>query len=384
VANQPVVLVVDDEAFNIDYLFQELEDFGVSTISAENGIEALKQVAAHAPDLVLLDIMMPKMDGFAVLAKMKSEQAFRDIPVIIISANSDMRQVLKGIEMGAEDYLPKPFDPLLLKARVNASLEKKRLRNLEKEYLKGLERELDIGRQIQAGFLPKEIISPPGWEVSAFFRAAKEVAGDFYDVFPLEEGRLALIIGDVTDKGVGAALYMALYRSLLRAYLSTTGFAGNGVNGLSEAAAFVNNYICRVHLSVMYLTAFLAVLEPTSGRLSYVSAGHDFPLVLRKDGKVEQLTPTGPAIGIVEDREYGLGELQLGAGDGLLAFTDGLLDIRNRNGESFGGPRLRALVDKRPEGSGALLQNIISEVDDFAGGAEQYDDITILGLSRTE
>ena len=138
--SQLTVLVVDDEAFNVDYLLQELEDFGVKTIAAANGVEALAQVEEHSPDLVLLDIMMPRMDGFEVLAKMKSDAATRDIPIVIISAHSDMPHILKGIEMGAEDYLPKPFDPLLLKARVNASLEKKRFRNLEKAYLKVLER----------------------------------------------------------------------------------------------------------------------------------------------------------------------------------------------------------------------------------------------------
>jgi len=226
--SQLTVLVVDDETFNVDYLLQELEEYGVNTLSAANGVEALAQVEEHSPDLVLLDIMMPKMDGFEVLAKMKGDGAMRDIPVIIISAHSDMPHILKGIEMGAEDYLPKPFDPLLLKARVNASLEKKRFRNLEKAYLKGLERELEIGRQIQEGFLPREILSPEGWQISAFFRAAREVSGDFYDVFPLAENQLALIIGDVTDKGVGAALYMALFRTLFRSHLSTNGFAGAG------------------------------------------------------------------------------------------------------------------------------------------------------------
>jgi serine phosphatase RsbU (regulator of sigma subunit) len=373
---------VDDEAFNVDYLFQELEDFGVTTISAKDGIEALEQVGRHSPDLVLLDIMMPKMDGFAVLAKMKSEETFRDIPIIIISANSDMQHVLKGIAMGAEDYLPKPFDPLLLRARVNASLEKKRFRNLEKEYLKGLERELEIGRQIQAGFLPKEIVSPQGWEISAFFRAAREVAGDFYDVFLVEDDRLALIVGDVTDKGVGAALYMALYRSLLRAYLSTSGFVKNGTkNGLSEAASFVNNYICRVHHSVMYLTAFMAILDPSSGKLAFVSAGHDFPLVVRRNGDIQELKPTGPAIGILEDRVFGLGEIQLEPGDTLLVYTDGLLDLRNNAGSSFGSD-LRGLVGRKTNGIRVLIADIVSQADDFCAGTVQYDDITILGISR--
>ena len=379
--SQLTVLVVDDEAFNVDYLLQELEEYGVNTLSAANGVEALAQVEEHSPDLVLLDIMMPKMDGFEVLAKMKADATLRDIPVIIISAHSDMPHILKGIEMGAEDYLPKPFDPLLLKARVNASLEKKRFRNLEKAYLQGLERELEIGRQIQEGFLPREIESPEGWQIATFFRAAREVSGDFYDVFPLGDGRLALIIGDVTDKGVGAALYMALFRTLFRSYLSTNGFAGAGSgNSLSAATKFINDYICTVHDSESFCTAFVAVLDTSSGKLSYVSAGHDFPLVL--SGALEEIKPTGPAIGAIDDAEFELGELQLNSGDVLFCYTDGLLDIRNTAGESFGAEKLRLLIKGQPRDISALVTGIISTVDAFSQGVEQYDDITLLGISK--
>jgi len=381
--SQLTVLVVDDETFNVDYLLQELEEYGVNTLSAANGVEALAQVEEHSPDLVLLDIMMPKMDGFEVLAKMKGDGAMRDIPVIIISAHSDMPHILKGIEMGAEDYLPKPFDPLLLKARVNASLEKKRFRNLEKAYLKGLERELEIGRQIQEGFLPREILSPEGWQISAFFRAAREVSGDFYDVFPLAENQLALIIGDVTDKGVGAALYMALFRTLFRSHLSTNGFAGAGpANSLSAACGFINDYICSVHDSESFCTAFIAVLDIASGKLAYVSAGHDHPVLLRKNGELEEIKPTGPAIGAIEDSEFELGELQLNAGDALFCYTDGLLDIRNQTGESFGGESLRKLLKAGRKDPSALVANVVAAVDGFAAGAVQYDDITMLGVRR--
>lgn len=380
--NKLTVLVVDDEAFNVDYLIQELEDFGVHTLSAANGLEALAQVEEHSPDLVLLDIMMPKLDGFGVLAKMKSEGAMRDIPVIIISAHNDMPHILRGIEMGAEDYLPKPFDPLLLKARVNASLEKKRFRNLEKAYLQGLERELEIGRQIQQGFLPREIETPDGWQIATFFRAAREVSGDFYDVFPLPGERLALIIGDVTDKGVGAALYMALFRTLFRSYLSTNGFSGAGsANTLSAAAKFINDYICRVHDSESFCTAFVAILDPESGRLSYVSAGHDHPLLLRKDGNIEEIRPTGPAIGAIEDAEFTLGEIQLNSKEGLFCYTDGLVDVRNQEDELFGGQRVRDLV-KTAKDRASLLGSIITAVDTFTNGAAQYDDITLLTLLR--
>lgn len=123
------ILIVDDEPFNVDYLEQELDDLGYQTISASNGQEALDIIRAETPDLVLLDIMMPVMDGFAVLAHMKADTVLRDIPVIIISAMSDLQSVVKGIEQGAEDYLPKPFEPVLLHARISSSLEKKRLRD---------------------------------------------------------------------------------------------------------------------------------------------------------------------------------------------------------------------------------------------------------------
>jgi DNA-binding response OmpR family regulator len=136
----PKILIVDDEPFNVDYLEQELDDRGYQTVRAMNGQAALEQVGSESPDLVLLDIMMPIMDGFGVLARLKGDTALRDIPVIVISAMSEMTSVVKGIKQGAEDYLPKPFDETLLHARISASLEKKKYRDQEVEYLRNVAR----------------------------------------------------------------------------------------------------------------------------------------------------------------------------------------------------------------------------------------------------
>jgi len=146
----PKILIVDDEPFNVDYLEQELEERGYQTVSAANGQAALEQVRAENPDLVLLDIMMPIMDGFGVLARLKAETSTRDLPVIIISAMSDMASVVKGIKQGAEDYLPKPFDETLLHARIGASLEKKKYRDQELEYLRNVERLTDAAVAVEA------------------------------------------------------------------------------------------------------------------------------------------------------------------------------------------------------------------------------------------
>src|SRR5215207_1770572 len=179
---RPTILIVDDEPFNIAVLEQELDDLGYDTISAADGQAALDQVLSEMPDLVLLDIMMPVMDGFAVLSRLKASPATRDIPVIIISANNDMPSVVKGIKQGAEDYLPKPFDPVLLQARISACLDKKRLRDQELEYLRQVERLTQAAAAIEANTFDQEELAPVvarpdalGGLARVFQRMAREV-----------------------------------------------------------------------------------------------------------------------------------------------------------------------------------------------------------------
>jgi sigma-B regulation protein RsbU (phosphoserine phosphatase) len=260
----PKILIVDDEPFNVDYLQQELEDSNRVLISAGNGQEALEKVVSESPDLILLDIMMPVMDGFEVLSRLKADPDTHDIPVIIISANNDLRSVVKGIQLGAEDYLPKPFEPTLLHARISSGLEKKRLRDLEQSYLKGLERELDIAREIQMSFLPSELPSMDGWKIATYFKAAREVAGDFYDCFLLPDGNLVCVVGDVCGKGVGAALFMTLFRSLIRATAtSDLSCSGKNMNSLTPAErlhhviSFTNKYITETHEDAKFATVFI-------------------------------------------------------------------------------------------------------------------------------
>jgi serine phosphatase RsbU (regulator of sigma subunit) len=378
------VLVVDDEPFNVDYLEQELEDFGVATVSATNGQEALHLIEKEKPDVVLLDIMMPVMDGFEALEKMKANETTRDIPVIVISAMSDIDQIVKGIELGAEDYLPKPFDPTLLRARLTASLEKKRLRDLEKVYFQGLERELEIGRDIQAGFLPNDFPEIKGWEIAHYFEAAREVSGDFFDLFKLADGNIAIVIGDVTDKGVGAALYMALYRSLIRVYLGGDASTKNLNNTelLLETAKNTNEYICNIHDSEKFLTAFIALLDPTTAEIVYLSAGHDHPYIIDAQKEITELEPTGPAIGIMPGAEFAAKSLTLETGSTLLLYSDGITDVQNPNQEIFGPEKLLKLATMAKPSAKSLISTIVDETNAFRAGAIQFDDMTLLAISR--
>jgi serine phosphatase RsbU (regulator of sigma subunit) len=380
----PKILIVDDEPFNVDYLEQELEELHYDTIAAANGREALDRVQRESPDLILLDVMMPVMDGFEVLARLKAEAATRDIPVIVISANSDLQSMVRGIQLGAEDYLPKPFEPTLLHARIASGLEKKHLRDLQRLYLKSLEREMEIGREIQKGFLPRRLPRADGWEIASYFKAAHEVAGDFYDAFSLDAGqRICLVIADVCDKGVGAALFMTLFRSLLRFTLEATDVFGERsvVARLNQAAVLTNDYIANTHGDTgMFATVFFGLLDPLTGTLAYINAGHECPLVIRASECIA-LKRTGPALGVIPDVDFGVREVQLQEGDLLFAFTDGAPDALDPAGERFGRERLLSLLQPDPTAE-ALLADIQARLEEYAAGTEQFDDITLLAVRR--
>jgi len=382
---KPTILIVDDEPYNIDYLEQELVDLEYETVSAANGKEALQRVEESNPDMILLDIMMPEMDGFEVLKLLKSDPKNRDIPVVVISAMSDIDNVVKGIELGAEDYLPKPFDPILLQARLRAGLEKKRLKDIEKEYLKALEREFEIGQEMQAGFLPKELPINEGWQIAARFEPARSVTGDFYDVFNLnEEGKIGIILGDVCDKGIGAALYMTLFRSLLRAVFGVSeNDKSIGYNQkIIDVISFVNRYICDIHNSASFATLFFGVLDTKNGELVYVSAGHDPPMIVNNKNLVTYIEPTGPLVGMIEVAEYQSSKMELNEGDILYLYSDGLLDSQNIKLEQFGKSRFENLLLGEAKDLKKKVDIIFQKVDEFVGEAQQFDDLTLVAIEK--
>jgi phosphoserine phosphatase RsbU/P len=373
---------------NRDLLSRRLQQQGHTVARAENGRQALEMIAAEEFDLVLLDIMMPELDGYAVLERLRADKTLDRLPVIMISAVTEIESVVRCIEIGATDYLPKPFNTVLLRARVGATLEKKRLRDRERLWAKSLERELEIGREIQQSFLPDELPQLAGWEIAATFHPARQVAGDFYDAFPLAGGsRIGLVVADVCDKGVGAALFMALFRSLLRAFTERA-FAGDDSapdeGRLLSTVVSTNDYIARTHgRSNMFATAFVAVLDPATGSMSWVNAGHEAPVVGGPSrNSAERLEPTGPALGMMPDMTFRARQTVLALGETLFAFTDGVTDSKDPSGRFFTEERLLELLSKGAPSAKALLDAVEAAVAAHAAGSEPSDDITMLAVRR--
>jgi serine phosphatase RsbU (regulator of sigma subunit) len=376
---QAKILIVDDEPFNIDYLEQELEDLKCETISAENGRRAMEQVAAKNPDLILLDIMMPEMDGFQVLAHLKGDDTRRDIPVVVISALDDMDSIVKGIQLGADDYLPKPFDPVLLRARIHACLEKKRLRDREVQYLQQINRELDVAWRVQSGFLPDVLPDIPGWQLAATLKPSRQTSGDFYDLIPLPGGQLGILIADVADKGMGAALYMVLSRTLIRT------FAIQHHPWPEQVLAATNRRILADIETSQFVTVFYGILDPSAGTLVYCNAGHNPPYLLRPQsrGAVQALHGTGMALGVLGDVTWGQKTVHMMPGDTLVLYTDGITEAQNANQAFFGNERLLEVIQASPGHSAPHLQNaLLAEVHRFVDNAPQFDDITLVIVAR--
>ena len=377
------LLVVDDIEANRDLLARRLRQMGHVVETAGNGREALERMRAEAFDLVLLDVMMPEMDGLEVLEELRADDALRMIPVLMVSAVQEIESVVHCIERGATDYLPKPFNVVLLKARVESSLEKKRLRDREQLYAKSLERELEIGRNIQASFLPRVLPQPPGWEVAARLRPARQVGGDFYDAFELPGGALVFLLADVCDKGVGAALFMAVFRSLIRVTAERIAAAGAPRAAVvRDTIAPINEFVTKTHGDAnMFATIFAAVLDPATGALAWLNAGHEPPVLRRADGSLLRLLPTGPAVGLLPGLTFEAREERFAAGDLLLVFSDGITEARNVVGAFFGEERLLSLVAGAAP-AGALLESVDESVRAFAGDAEPSDDVSMLAVRR--
>jgi len=236
-----------------------------------------------------------------------------------------------------------------------------------------MERELQMAREVQASLLPREMPQIPGWEFAARWQPAREVAGDYYDFIPLDEDHLGLVIADVSDKGMAAALFMALTRSMVRA---SVGRAPSPADGIAHA----NRLISADATSGMFVTLFYALLKSSAGEMTYVNAGHNPPLLyLADEDRLTELTRTGMALGVLADAQLEERKLHLSRGDFVLLYTDGVTDATDARLQDFGTERLqRVALDHRHESAVEIMAALEQAIDEFTGSAAPFDDLAIV------
>lgn len=351
---------------------------------AHNGLEALQCLLKY-PDIsiILSDINMPEMDGLTLLAKI-NEMRVPSRKCIMVSAYGDMDNIRHAMNGGAFDFATKPIDLDDLQRTIEKAIEQiEYIKSAQKEHaeLVDIQSDLSVAREIQQGILPRtfalKLQDAEAMDVFASMEAAKDVGGDFYDFFPIDDHRIGFAIADVSGKGVPAAIFMAVSHTLIKA----TGIRDLASNECMET---VNDILCGESVGSMFVTVFYGIYDLQTGMIDYTNAGHNPPYILHADGSVEMLKNDGNLVlGVMEGMKYKRNSLQLNPGDALVMYTDGVTEAENTEHAQFGESRLEAeLAALKGAPSKQIVESVLAKVREFTAGAPQSDDITQLVIRR--
>jgi len=379
------ILVVDDEP---DLQMLMLQKFRAKVkakeyefLFAENGAEALDIVSVHGDlSLILSDINMPKMDGLTLLNELQNLNR-NDLKTVIVSAYGDMENIRTAMNRGAYDFVTKPIDFKDLETTIEKTISEieKFLRSKDLEdQLEALNHDLDMAARIQQKILHQEFPVFPDderFDIYANMIAAKHVGGDFYDFFKFDDDHLVFFIGDVAGKGMPAAIYMAVCRTMLKAI-------GSEVADPAECIEKVNNMLIPESDISTFVTVFYGVMDLKTGELSYCNGGHNLPYIQSTDGKVTELENVGGLLlGKFENAPYNMKSVQLNPGDTIVTFTDGVTEAEDENDGFYDEERVISYLEKHPGKTlDSLVKGLFLEVMKFTGVADQSDDITVLSV----
>ena len=383
------ILSVDDEldleVLLTQYFRRQIRKGEYEFAFAHNGLEALQKLLETPDfDIILSDINMPEMDGLTLLAKV-NELKNPAMKCIMVSAYGDMDNIRSAMNKGAFDFATKPIDLDDLSRTIEKAIEKVRyIRESQQEHnqLESIKNDLAIAGEIQQTILPRSF--PPFPELTevvdiyASMTPAKDVGGDFYDFFQIDDERIGLVIADVSGKGVPASLFMAVSRTLLRAT------ALRGVSS-AECLTYANKLLCKESLDSMFVTVFYGIYHYKTGMMDYTNAGHNPPYLLRGGRTVECLpVASNFVVGVFDDIEFESNTLTFGIGDTLLLYTDGVTEAFNDKREQFSESNLQDILASMHESSSAkeVVTSVLQSVKTFSGDYPQSDDITLLSLQR--
>ena len=372
-----VVLLVDDAPANIQVVNSILKDSYRIRV-ATNGAKALELAkATPAPDLILLDIVMPEMDGYEVCNRLKAAPETRDIPVIFLTGKTETDDETKGFEVGAVDYIHKPFSPPIVKARVQTHLVLRGIREQLAQQLRAIRSELETARQIQLSILPRELPKIRGLDVAARYVPMSSVAGDFYDFIVVDEKRLGILVADVSGHGMPAALISSMLKIALAAQSAQARDPAAVLSGLNRA-------LCG-KFQGHYVTAAYALVDLEKRTIAYGGAGHP-PLLLRNRsaGNSREVSENGLFLGYFPHATYSAVEVPFEEGDWGVLYTDGVLEATGPSMEEFGKDRLKLFLESsRNLGVDPFVDGLLDELSrwsDHASGREPEDDITVLAI----
>ena len=368
----PLILIVEDNPASLDILQTRLTAHNYEVITATDGEEGLVKARKKQPDLILLDIMMPKMDGLEVCRRLKGDPSLPFMPIIMVTAKADSKDVVAGLDAGGDEYLTKPVDHAALVARVKSMLRIKELHDTVLEQSAQLKAQLKTATKIQSLFWPKIPELKKKVYIWAISVPATYVGGDLYDVIPLPDESLLAYVADVSGKGVPAALIMAALSTKIR----SEALLQSDVNKLLQT---VNDSMYSLTSEEgFFATIVLARYWPSSGKMQLIRAGHLNPLWI-VNGNIEDLPPLkGMSLGVTPHVNYDRKEILLSPGESVLLFSDGIIEAENEDNELFGNDRLVSYIKdtKGPPWGKSLLD----AVNTWRGTAEANDDLTILEI----
>ena len=369
------ILCIDDSKLNRTFIIKMLSPLNMTVDEAENGIIGLEMISKKSYDLILLDIVMPEMDGFGFLKEFSKDTREQFIPVILMTGLDDLNSKIKGLTTGADDYLLKPLNEEELIARVFSLL---RLKNANTElYEKNMliKRELEAAKKIQRFIVPSDFSFMDYPSVSGIYKPIEDIGGDFFDCYKIDDNRSAFVIADVTGHGIPAALTMTMAKMLFS--ISAPKFSEAG-----ELMKEINRKLKGTLLDTQYVTAFYLIYDRTSGKLSYSNAGHTRALFYREaKNQVLALDSFGWFIGISDDCEYEEKSVNVMPGDRLIIYTDGITEAKNNEGEDFGEVRLAKFIrDKNSLRGDGFCAELMKNVDMFINKTPINDDIAFLNI----
>ena len=372
------ILVIDDSKLNRAIVKNTLSPYNINVIEASDGLEGLNALKSHHIDLILVDIVMPHLDGFGFLEQFKSHIGNEFIPVILMTGLDDLNSKIKGLTIGADDFLLKPLNQKELIARVQSLLRLKSAHDELYEKNQLIQKELEYAKRLQQFIIPKDFSFIQYPLISGRYLPIAEIGGDLYDCYKISDSKVGVLIADVTGHGIPAALVMSMAKMTFSIYAYE-------IFNTAELMAKINEEMRGLLLDMQYITAFYMLIDLEAKTISFTNAGHTRPLYYRKNtDKLIALDTNGLFLGIQDESSYEQKSIHFEPGDRCILYTDGITEIKNTRKEEFGENRLAKFLKQHTEKPEEFCEHLLETLDHFAPLRDRKDDVAFIYINFSQ